>query len=552
MAKDYVRKSGKSTSVRTSTPQMKRAREDQVKNYAGGFVFKVSDMDYVRRFLILGTDSPTYYASSKKLTKDAAKHVEKMLKSPKAVDVINEAVDVSVNGRAAKNDPAIFVLALAANSTKPEVRKYALSKLSDVCRIFTHLATFLTFYQNLRTESGWGRGIRSAVSRWYNERKASGVAYQMCKYPSRRVEGETPWTHRDVLRKAHVIPVSDDHNTAFRYAVKGSEGFDGSFDSLIDTDLVYIYAHEAVKSAKSAAEVIKFIDGFNVTWESVPTELRNNKTVWDALVQKMPMTATIRNLGKMTNVGTLKDLSKNARLVADRLTDEAELKKARVHPVSLLGAMRTYGKGTGVKGSLTWSPVSVIKDALEEAFYKSFNYVEPTGKNYLIGVDVSGSMSWGNVAGMDCLTPAEGAAAMAMTIARTEKNYKIMGFADTFRDLGITAKDSLDDALRKTSRMNFGSTDCSLPMTYASKHNLDVDVFIVITDNETWAGRNVQPFQALKQYRAKHGCNAKLIVIGMTGTPFTIADPSDPGMLDIVGFDTNAPTIISQFVNGQL
>jgi len=139
-----------------------------------------------------------------------------------------------------------------------------------------------------------------------------------------------------------------------------------------------------------------------------------------------------------------------------------------------------------------------------------------------------------------------------MTIARTEKNYKIMGFADTFRDLGITAKDSLDNALAKTSRMNFGSTDCALPMTYASQNNLDVDVFIVITDNETYANRTVQPFQALKQYRAKSGRDAKLIVIGMTGTPFTIADPTDRGMLDIVGFDTNAPTIISQFVNGQL
>ncbi len=202
---------------------------------------------------------------------------------------------------------------------------------------------------------------------------------------------------------------------------------------------------------------------------------------------------------------------------------------------------------------MSWNPVSVIQDALEYAFYASFNYVESTGKNYLVGVDVSGSMGWGTVAGMDCLKPCEGAAAMAMTIARTEKNYKIMAFADSFRELKITASDSLDTVLRKTRGLNFGGTDCALPMVYAKKHNLDVDVFVVITDNETWAG-NTQPFQALKKYRESAGNrrDAKLVVIGMTGTPFTIADPKDPGMLDIVGFDANAPIIISQFVKGQL
>ena len=51
--------------------------------------------------------------------------------------------------------------------------------------------------------------------------------------------------------------------------------------------------------------------------------------------------------------------------------------------------------------------------------------------------------------------------------------------------------------------------------------------------------------QALKAYRQATGINAKAIVIGTTVSEFTIADPKDPGMLDIAGFDSAAPQLIA-------
>ena len=41
--------------------------------------------------------------------------------------------------------------------------------------------------------------------------------------------------------------------------------------------------------------------------------------------------------------------------------------------------------------------------------------------------------------------------------------------------------------------------------------------------------------------------NAKLVVVGMTASNFSIADPRDAGMLDVVGFDTATPKVISEF-----
>jgi len=48
------------------------------------------------------------------------------------------------------------------------------------------------------------------------------------------------------------------------------------------------------------------------------------------------------------------------------------------------------------------------------------------------------------------------------------------------------------------------------------------------------------------------GIDAKLVVVGMTATNVTIADPNDKGMLDVVGFDTSAPNVMSEFVLGKL
>jgi 60 kDa SS-A/Ro ribonucleoprotein len=48
------------------------------------------------------------------------------------------------------------------------------------------------------------------------------------------------------------------------------------------------------------------------------------------------------------------------------------------------------------------------------------------------------------------------------------------------------------------------------------------------------------------------GIAARLVVVGMVANEFSIADPKDPGMLDVVGFDTAVPEILRQFALGNL
>jgi 60 kDa SS-A/Ro ribonucleoprotein len=94
-----------------------------------------------------------------------------------------------------------------------------------------------------------------------------------------------------------------------------------------------------------------------------------------------------------------------------------------------------------------------------------------------------------------------------------------------------------------------GGTDATLPIRYATEQKREVDVFEVYTDNETWAGPE-HVSQALRAYRQKSGIDAKLVSVAFTATEYSVADPADPGMLDVVGFDTAAPNLISAFAEG--
>jgi 60 kDa SS-A/Ro ribonucleoprotein len=187
--------------------------------------------------------------------------------------------------------------------------------------------------------------------------------------------------------------------------------------------------------------------------------------------------------------------------------------------------------------------------------------MEPTGLRYYLGIDCSGSM--GSPINNSSLSVREAAAAMAMTVARVEKQSYMAGFTAKegrslystgvdntgMIDLGISAKDRLDTVCKKTYMSNFGRTDCSLPMLDAIEKKIPVDIFVIYSDNETYAG-GVHPIQALDKYKNAMQIDSKLIVIGMTSTGFTIADPTRKDNLDICGFDGSTPSIISNFALG--
>lgn len=519
-----------------NTPVTEPISDNQVKNNAGGFVYAIGDFAQFQRFLVLGTSGGTYYVNERKSTKENLKVVKKCIASD-PLATVNQIVAVSESGRAPKNDQAILALAMCV-AAGGEARKLALAALPKVCRIGTHLFMFMSFLQELDVNEG-ARSIRRALGEWYTTKTVDQAAYQTVKYRQR--EG---WTHRDVLRVAH--PAPSEHAKLFSWITKGAvEGTD-PFVSLELPPIVEGY--ELAQTSESIQNTVNLIHGYNLPREALKTEHLNSPEVWEALLETgMGTTALIRNLGNMTKIGLLTPTSAATKLVLAQLRDEKLLRKSRVHPLAVLVALTTYQSGQGFRGGSSWQPVPKIVDALDGAFYKAFGNVEPTGKNVMLALDVSGSMSYGDIAGTN-ITPAMAASAMAMVTYAVEDSVGVYGFSTTFQHLDISDKKSLPDVMRYVYNRNFGGTDCSLPMKEAKRRKLDVDLFVVYTDNETWAGGH--PTTALKEYRRWSGRDARLAVVGMTSTGFSIADPKDPGQLDVVGFDTATPQIISDFGAG--
>jgi 60 kDa SS-A/Ro ribonucleoprotein len=373
------------------------------------------------------------------------------------------------------------------------------------------------------------------------------------KYPSR--DG---WSHRDALRLAHPKAPTSAHDMVFRYATRGWE--DGFASERNDLEVfATLEAVEAIKG-QTPVQAAGTIVRHGLTREMVPTELLTHAVVWEALLERMPLAAMIRNLGVMSKVGLLVPMSRAVGLVTSRLARRDVLRAARVHPMAVLAALKTYAQGKGMRGSGSWTPVPQVVDALDAAFYLAFGAVEPARRRMMLALDVSGSMGM-SVLGMEHLSCREASAAMALVTAVREPQHMFTAFtAGSYPSmwghlgsglsvLSLSARQRLDDVVTQISGLRFGGTDCALPMTEALKQQWPIDLFVVYTDNETWAGR-VHPAQALCEYRERMGIPARLVVVGMASNGFSIADPADAGMLDVVGFDAAVPQVIADFAAG--
>ena len=523
------------------TPQHRPADERQTPNAAGGYGFAVDADTRVRRFLTLGTDGGTYYATERALTAGAAAVVLDAARE-RGTWLVEQVRDVSLAGRAPRQNPALFALAAAAALSDDDGRAAALAAVADVCRTGTHLFTFAGYAEQFR---GWGRGLRRAVGAWYSDRDADALAYQVLKYRQR--DG---WSHRDLLRLSHPRVTDPSARDLLGWVVSGRAG---------DAVPSLVRAFAEVQATDDVRTWVRAIERHPLSWEMLPDAALSEPRVWAALLERgLPQTALLRQLPRLTRLGVLGFRAR--RRVAAQLADPERLRAARVHPVNVLVAQRTYASGRSVRGDASWTPVPSIVDALDAAFSASFGAVRPSGTRTLLALDVSGSMTQ-PVSGLP-ISCREASAALALVTMATEPSVTCVGFTSgtgrasfdepaVLAELPLSPRRRLDDNLATVSALPFGGTDCALPMTWAAEHGHGFDTFVVLTDNETWAG-GIHPHQALARYRERVVPHARLVVVGMTATDVSIADPDDAGMLDVAGFDAAAPQLVADFARGDV
>ena len=588
-------------------------RTDMIQNRSGAYTFKVSDDTMIERILILGTNRPTYYATAHALTKEATTELTRLITEGKGDMILDKLIDIYDKNRAPKLDPLMYVLAMLTTPTTPvEVRKRALNLVSRL-RTFSQVYSWKGIHKILCGSKGFGRAVRDCIDALVRNIPAQQLAYQATKYRSRKIGNET-WSIDDLISCSHVVgkTLKLDSQLVVAYIVVGIDAarkfyVNHAGNPDVAGVMEYLEAVDVTRADTATVESsIPLIQKYNLPREVISTHLLNNQDVWKALLSgvngsiKMPITALLRNLGKMSNVGLFSGHGgiELATKVVAHITNIDVLKKGNVHPIALLVAYLVYGQGHGDKGSLSWDVSSLIKEGLMAGFYIAFGTVQPTGKRIMHAFDASGSMR-SSMACCPKLTACGASAALGMAFARSEpvSNQRFFIFADKSEmeehrnfyshrynrakgtdfgvDVSIKETDSFENVCNIININNGGGTDCALPMLKAHKEFTDAfkaykishpdgtlqtykdsntiglyDAFIIYTDNET-NSVSVHPKTALDQYRAATGLDSKLIVIAATPGANTIGDPTDLNILDIAGFDLNAPSLIRSHLIGQ-
>lgn len=515
-----------------------------------GCGWQVTDESRLRRFLCFGSEGGTYSVREQKLSLEKAEALVRLIEDGRGCEVIQDIKLFSQEGRTARPEPVLFALAVCSQCSDAGTKQAAFKAVSEVCRVPSHLFTFIQFKKDLRESMKcgmWGRALRKAVADWYNEKGGMALALAVTKYKQRN-----GWAHKDLLRLSHLKPSSEGLAIVTKYITKGWKEVRESYKEKalsVESEklLKYLEAVEKVKRTRDELEVSHLIEEHRLGREHLLTDHLKSREVWKALLQEMPLTTLLRNLGKMTANSVLGPGSSEVSLVCEKLCDEQLLQKACIHPLHVLIALETYKTGHALRGKLKWHPDEEILKALDTAFYKTFKTVEPTGKRLLLAVDVSASMNQ-RVLG-STLSASTVAAAMCMVAARTEPDPCVVAFSHGMQPCAVTADMTLPQVVSALNQIPAGGTDCALPMLWAQRTGTAADVFVVFTGSEACAG-GVRPAVALRDYRQKMDIPAKLIVCGMTSNGFTVADPDDRGMLDMCGFDAAALDVMRNFTLG--
>ena len=308
----------------------------QVPNSAGGFTWAVDDWTRLRRFLVLGSEGGTLLrvgaeAHARERRRGRALHRRGRRRA--------RSRDRRASASAARAEERPGALRAGDGgrcSATIATRRAALDALPRVARTGTHLFRFATFVEGFR---GWGRSLRRAVGRWYAAQSVGRARLPGGEVPPARgrhaprpAAAGPPGgsrsarvTRRSTSRTATLACSSGSSAAATATACRASSR-----------------ASPARRRRRRTAETAALVREYGLPREALKPEHLTSPRVWEALLEDMPMTALIRNLATMTRIGLLAPGSDGTRTAVAQLGDGERLRRARVHPIAVLAALRTY------------------------------------------------------------------------------------------------------------------------------------------------------------------------------------------------------------------
>jgi len=508
-----MRKNVFDSALSDHTPQSKPlpGKEHRMKsNPAGGYGFDEGAAGIVRRFVVLGIDNGTFYTSEHALARKTVDAIRSYANEDTDgfADLLTYARGVAMRQR----DPlAAYAVGLDAVRSNPDKAAKLYEIFNDMIRTGGDMLVFMGYTRALGR--GVGRGMRKAISRWYNRRNPQDTEFQIAKYRKRG-----GFAHEDVVRLAHPRPRSDYLSRVFRY-ITGHGPPTPLFENI-----------EAAKKVSTMSALEEIIKRGKLTWEMIPTDPWHKRPeFWDFMIPRLPPLAFVRHLHRFTDRCISGDHYCLRAKAIDRIS-RLNRGDARVHPGRVFNAYLELVKRRKLD--------SAMATELEEAFFRGFTDMERAHSSVAVALDMSGSMRWENRTHM--------AGALGVLLAK-----KFIGAHTYYFDTRAVTPDEAGVSPRELAFGRAGSplgggTAVSRVIERIEADGVAADAIVIVTDEQSWYGRH--PVAAFDDYKRRINRNAKLVVLSLAADGISLTDPERSDQMTVAGWTPDAADIVARFI----
>ncbi len=491
-----------------------------VVNRAGGKAYDLGPRHKLAQLAITGCLNGTYYSSAEEQLSD-------VLELTQIVDpgfVAKTAIYAREKGLM-KDMPALLLASLTVPNAKGEYRPELIAPVFN--RVITNGKMLRNFVQIMRSgavgRKSLGTAPKRLIQNWLF--KASDDAL------IRASVGNDP-SLGDVIKMVHPKPKDKSREALFGYLI--GRAYD--FSKLPKA----VREFERYKNPHQKAQ------GFPDVPFQMLTSLDLGAKEWRAIAANAGWHMTRMNLNTFARHGVF-EKSSAVKLVARRLADKNEIRRARVFPYQIMAAYMATQKS---------DLPHEIKEALHEALEIATENVPSFDGNVVVCPDVSGSMSmsvsgyrYGSTSVVRCI---DVAGLMASVVLRQNPKAAVLPFEVCVADVNLTARDTVLTNAEKLSSIGGGGTNCSAPLAHLNQRKASVDLVIIVSDNESWAGlqrgRGTALMREWEKLKARNP-QAKLVCLDIVPNT-TVQAVNRDDILNIGGFSDQVFKIIDQFAKG--
>ena len=413
-----------------------------------------------------------------------------------------------------KDTPALLLAFLAAK----DVRLLA----AVFTRVVDNGKMLRNFVQIVRSgvagRKSLGTAPKRLVREWLEARDAAAVF--------RASVGQSP-SFADLVKMVHPKPRDAEREALYGYLVGRK------FEAAALPQLVREF--EAFKAGDRARVP-------DVPFQML-TALNLGKAEWTAIARRAPWQMTRMNLNTFARHGVF-DEPGMTELVASRLADPEQVRKARVFPYQLMVAYTQAGERVP----------AAVREALQDAMEVALENVPGVrGKVYVLP-DVSGSMRSpvtglrkGSTTAVRCV---DVAALVAAAVLRRNPRAEVLPFEhEVVAGLQLNPRDSVMTNAQRLAAVGGGGTNCSAPLRLLNQRKAMGDLVLYVSDSESWVdARGGRGTETMREWAVFKRRNPRARMVCIDVQPYqTVQAAESEDVLNVGGFSDHVFELLADF-----